>query len=130
MPAAFVITTNFAPVLRTAAIAMPWTTPCGLIPPGSPASTACCNPRWEARLCATASARCSYCFVELPGQVPLHHAEASRHGDREDRDHHDDDLGGQALPLQPSDASLHRSLPSSRHHRRVFPKCNNGPAWH
>ena len=46
-------------------------------------------------------------LVELPDQVPLHHEETGRHSDRQNRDHHDHDLSGQALPMQPSDTSFH-----------------------
>ena len=67
MPAAFVTTTNAAPVSRAAAIAMLCTTrPCGPAPPGSPASTACCRPGCEARACATARDRYSYCWFSCP----------------------------------------------------------------
>ena len=34
---------------------------------------------------------------ELPPEVQPHHEEARRHGDHQDGDHHDDDLGGQPL---------------------------------
>ena len=34
---------------------------------------------------------------ELSPQIQPHHEEARRHGDHQDGDHHDDDLGGQSL---------------------------------
>src|SRR5215813_6739906 len=49
-------------------------------------------------------------LIELPAQVPLDHDETGPHGDREDRHHHDDDLGRQALSAQPPDASSHLFL--------------------
>ena len=49
-------------------------------------------------------------LVELPVQVPLHDGKAGGHGDHQDRDHHDDDLGGQALPQQPPEGDFHGFL--------------------
>jgi hypothetical protein len=52
-------------------------------------------------------------LVELPVQVPLHDGKASRHRHYQDRDHHDDNLGGQALH-----ASSHNVLASGPCRRR------------
>jgi hypothetical protein len=48
--------------------------------------------------------------VQLAAQVPLDDDKPGRHRDHEDRGHHDDDLGRQALPQQAPRASSHALL--------------------
>jgi hypothetical protein len=65
---------------------------------------------------------------QLPVQIPLHDGKADGQGDHQDRHHHDDDLGGQALPQQPPEGNFHGFLVAIRAVHGVFaglfPKCN------